>query len=194
MPDRVVVFLDAQNIYKGARDCFFSRTAPFTDGQVDPHALAQLLVGRRNTASELEQVRIYTGQPDASKQPKGYGASRKQYAAWRARRVEVVARPLRYPPDFPTSKPEEKGIDVQLAIDFITLALDDAYDAAILFSSDTDLVPALNFVIGRCPGKVLEVTAWEGRKRLSTARRKLWCHFVDGDDYKLVSDPTDYTR
>lgn len=186
--------MDGQNIYKGARDAFFSRTDPFTRGQFDPYALGQLLTQRSGKDRHLKQVRIYTGQPDATKQPKGYGASRKQYAAWRGRGVEVTSRPLRYPPSFPAQKPEEKGIDVQIAIDIVSLALDSAFDLAILFSSDTDLVPALNFVVDRCPSLRLEVAAWQGRARIRTARRSIWCHFLDRGDYDLVADSTNYAR
>ena len=74
------------------------------------------------------------------------------------------------------------------------MALDDAYNVAILFSSDTDLLPALSFVIGRLPHKLVEVAAWTRRKRLSSRKHAFWCHFLDRDDYNLVSDPTDYTR
>lgn len=38
---------------------------------------------------------------------------------------------------------EEKGVDVKLAIDMITLALEEKIDTAILISSDTDLIPAV---------------------------------------------------
>ncbi|MBM3261647.1 NYN domain-containing protein [Candidatus Kaiserbacteria bacterium] len=37
----------------------------------------------------------------------------------------------------------EKGIDVQLAIDLLTGAMDDRFSTAIVVSSDTDLVPAI---------------------------------------------------
>jgi uncharacterized LabA/DUF88 family protein len=40
----------------------------------------------------------------------------------------------------------EKGIDVKIAVDLIIGATDDKYDTAILVSSDTDLVPALDLV------------------------------------------------
>ncbi len=193
MPDRVIVFVDGQNAYKSARESFFNASGHFTSGQFDPRALGQLLVQQHGNR-QLEQVRVYTGQPDASKQSKGYSASRKQFTAWRRRGVEVISRPLRYPPKFPAQKPQEKGIDVQLAIDFISLALDDAYDVAILFSSDTDMIPALNFVIERCPEKCVEVAAWAGRKRLTSSKKSVWCHFLDKKAYDVISDPTDYTR
>lgn len=43
----------------------------------------------------------------------------------------------------------EKGIDVKLAIDLIVACVDDKYDTAIIVSSDTDLVPAVQWVRGR---------------------------------------------
>ena len=48
----------------------------------------------------------------------------------------------------------EKGIDVKIAVDMIIGAMDDKYDTAILVSSDTDLVPAVNTIINRFNKKV----------------------------------------
>lgn len=39
----------------------------------------------------------------------------------------------------------EKGIDVKIATDLIVGAVDDKYDTAIVVSSDTDLVPAIDW-------------------------------------------------
>ena len=43
----------------------------------------------------------------------------------------------------------EKGIDVKLATDLIAGAIDKKYDTAIIVSSDTDLVPAIDWVRSR---------------------------------------------
>lgn len=40
----------------------------------------------------------------------------------------------------------EKGIDVKIATDLIAGAVDDKYDTAILVSSDTDLIPAIDWI------------------------------------------------
>lgn len=40
----------------------------------------------------------------------------------------------------------EKGIDVKIATDLIVGAVDDQYDTAVVVSSDTDLIPALDWV------------------------------------------------
>lgn len=44
------------------------------------------------------------------------------------------------------TKNREKGIDVKLAVDLIVGAVDGKYDTAIIVSSDTDLVPAMDLV------------------------------------------------
>ncbi len=59
----------------------------------------------------------------------------------------MIARDLRYPPDWPRRPAQEKGIDVALAVDFVTMVARGECDVAILFSSDTDLLPALEAVI-----------------------------------------------
>lgn len=48
----------------------------------------------------------------------------------------------------------EKGIDVKLATDLIVGAVDDQYDTALVVSSDTDLIPAIDWVRSR--GKKVE--------------------------------------
>lgn len=48
----------------------------------------------------------------------------------------------------------EKGIDVKLATDLVTAAVDDKYDTAIVVSSDADLVPAIDWVRHRTKKKV----------------------------------------
>jgi uncharacterized LabA/DUF88 family protein len=40
----------------------------------------------------------------------------------------------------------EKGVDVRMAVDLVTGACEDTYDTAIIISSDTDLVPAIQLV------------------------------------------------
>lgn len=63
MADRVVVFLDYQNVYRGARGLFYTWDAPAAAGQVDPLLLGTLLAARGGPDRELYQVRVYRGVP-----------------------------------------------------------------------------------------------------------------------------------
>ncbi len=48
----------------------------------------------------------------------------------------------------------EKGIDVKLATDLIVGAVDDQYDTALIVSSDSDLIPAIDWVRHRKKKKI----------------------------------------
>lgn len=197
-PQRTVLFIDYQNVYRCARQILFTDSDHHTNGQVNPLALGQLICDRSppGYTRTLSQVRIYTGRPAASKEPRTYSANRKQCSAWEALGAEVIFRPLRYPYRWPYVKAEEKGIDVALAIDYIALALDGAYDVGVLASTDTDLKPALEFVHSKCCKCRCEVMAWSGtgsRRQLSIPGVDLWCHWLNRADYDQVSDLTDYS-
>ncbi|MEI6448485.1 MAG: NYN domain-containing protein [Actinomycetes bacterium] len=138
---RVVVFLDSQNVYMGAREEYGLRGAPSRFGQIDPLALARLIVAKRRYPSRLAGVRVYRGLPDSARQPQANAANLRQTEIHEERGgglVAVFTRPLRYPPGWPCVPAEEKGIDVALAVDFVTMASSGAYDVGVLMSTDTD--------------------------------------------------------
>lgn len=203
MDGRVVLFMDYQNVYRGARECFHDHKLDHhTCGQVDPLKLGLRLVQDSPFERELKEVRIYRGRPDATKEPKGYGACTRQIDIWQQDpRVECFARTLRYPSDWPKSKAEEKGVDVALAVDFVAMAVRKEYDVGILMSTDTDLKPPLEFVcdLHRAWGdRRCEVAAWSAKgrhnRRLSVSGHKVWCHWLSEDIYDAVADPRDYNR
>ena len=195
---RLVLFVDAQNVYMGARDAFFTPSAPSTDGQVDPSAIAELIARRQAAAGypcSVRQVRVYSGFHTPEGNPTAYAAYRSQSAGWKSRGCEVIGRPLRYP-RVAGESPQEKGIDVALAIDFVRLALDNVFDVGVLFSTDTDLLPALEFVRDKY-GTAVHVTtaAWDSDTSPRPLRMPgMWCHKLTLEDYRAVHDPTHYAR
>jgi uncharacterized LabA/DUF88 family protein len=150
--------LDNQNMYKGAREAFGWQGEAGRFGNFRPYGFGRQMV--RDPQRMLSQVRIYTGVPTPKRSPAGNASTQRRIAAWIAERpekIEVFPRPLKYPPP----QGREKGVDVELAIDFVRLALDDEFDVGVIASCDTDLVPALAFVAGRCPQKTLVTVGWE---------------------------------
>jgi uncharacterized LabA/DUF88 family protein len=201
VPERVVVFLDYQNVYMGAREAFHPYGSPPQDGQVDPSKLGELLVAKSlpRFDRELTEVRVYRGQPDSAKDPAGYAANDRQCRHWKTLpKTKVTTRTLRYPRDWPREREHEKGIDVQLAIDLVAGAVRAEYEVAILMSTDTDLKPALEFVrnLQGDPFPRCEVAAWSSpsghSRRLSIPGRQIWCHWLDESNYRAVADPTNY--
>ena len=68
------------------------------------------------------------------------------------------------------------------------LAFRKQYDALVLFSSDTDLLPALESVVKLRLGHV-EVACWSGFKPLRFPRTHLpYCHFLNEKDWDAVVD------
>ncbi len=201
MVARVILFLDYPNVYKSAREAFHAHTACRWAGQIDPFKLGELISARGLVSRELKEVRVYRGRPDSAKDPKTYMANMRQCQAQNRAgggRVNVITRTLRYPPDWPNARAQEKGIDVALAVDFVQMAMLGEFDVGVIMSTDTDLKPALEAVLRLRPqgGPVCEVAAWSkaGSRspRLSIPSAKIWCHWLSETDYLSVVDRTDY--
>lgn len=71
-------------------------------------------------------------------------------------------RPLRYD-DNRGGVPEEKGVDVQLALAVVEHVLLGRCDVAVLFSNDTDLTPAVEAVCRLKGSRSIETAAWKSR-------------------------------
>ena len=98
-----------------------------------------------------------------------------------------------YPPDYPNTRAMEKGIDVAVAVDMIRMGLANEMDVAILFSSDKDLLPAVEMLIDRRICHV-ETAAWSDSHRIRMDGSQLpWCHFLNAETFALVRDWYDYS-
>lgn len=74
------------------------------------------------------------------------------------------------------------------------MALREEYDAAILVSSDTDLMPAIETVYTGRLGHI-ELATWAGARRLRLSGTQLpWCHFISEAEYRTLQDLTDHTQ
>ena len=202
-PPRVMVFIDTQNLFRGAHRTFFDRERAITsgtDGQFDPVTLGELLASRRTDGRQgraLAHVSAYTGLPDASLQPRAHAAKTRQTNEWERRGAIVTRRPLQYPHHWPNNAdgrlPAEKGIDVAIAVDLIRQAERATYDVAIVCSADTDLIPAIVDVMDHTSA-VVEVAGWrEGSygERITIRGHAVFCHWLYRDNYEAVHDPRD---
>ncbi len=201
-PARVAVFIDYQNVYKGARNAFCWGSGNHADGQVDPLKVGGIIKGLRSPVRALSDVRVYRGMPSNNTDSKGYSAALRQVSLWDQHHlVTPRVRPLNYGDP---AGPREKGIDVLLAVDFVLGAARNEYDIGVIFSADTDLIPALEAVIAMKGEQAVEVACWVppqyglgGRqhpKPLSVKGHLLHRHGLREAEYNLVHDATDYTR
>ncbi|MAF95117.1 MAG: NYN domain-containing protein [Rhodospirillaceae bacterium] len=142
-PDRkdVVAFVDGQNLYHAAREAF---------GYSFPNFDISSLTGQvcADKGWNLIQTRFYTGVPDPADNQKWHDFWRAKTAKMGRQGVYIYTRSLRYRnkafmlPDGTKHTllvGEEKGIDVRIALDIISLAHSQAYDVALVFSQDQDL-------------------------------------------------------
>lgn len=201
---RVAVFIDYQNAYMRARECFAGRTARPRVGQIVPRFVGELLVARGlrvDPKRQLSAVLVARGLPSAEHSPIGNAAAKRQVVAWKSQAgVTVATRPLQYlnlgvdGSGIPILQPREKGVDVLVALALVLGAERDDFDVAVLFSEDTDLVPAVDAV--RAIGKRCEVAAWRPARGFGKALRVpgVWRHWLTEADYDQLHDPTDYTK
>jgi len=138
---RAIVFVDGQNLFHAAREAF-----GYNYPNYDVSKLAGVLCAAREWA--LAEVRFYTGIPAASDKPFWHHFWMRKLAAFGRRGVVVFSRSLRYRkrtiklPDgssYTLLVGEEKGIDVRIALDVISLAHKRTYDVALILSQDQDL-------------------------------------------------------
>lgn len=195
MNNQVMVFIDDQNMATCGDDHFPQSAQLRRFSHIDPIRLVELIVDRRQFPSDLVGVRVYRGRPSPNRQRGATAVNDIQASRWqRDPRVTVVRRQLRYPRDFPLGRPQEKGIDVALAVDFVRLAYEGAYDVGIVASHDTDLVPAWETVHDLRLAHV-EMSGWARRNGIwFPGAQQPWYHNLYERDYRVVCDDTDYLK
>lgn len=141
---RAVAFVDGQNLFYAAKEAF-----GYTWPNYDPVALADMIC--RKQGWNLTQTRFYTGIPDASDNAFWNSFWTKKLSAL-GRRAVVYTRPLKYRHKsikltdgsvYTTLIGQEKGIDIRIALDLVSLAMNKHYDVGLIFSQDQDLTEAV---------------------------------------------------
>lgn len=83
-------------------------------------------------------------------------------------------------------KIREKGVDVHIALDLVVGAIEDRYDTAILVSSDTDLIPAVKYVLSR--GKKVEYVGFSTRSSLGMTAESSQSVLLLPEDIERLSE------
>lgn len=192
---RVVVFVDHQNVYMGARDVYGKHDPHFVFGQFSPWKLALRLRDKRRERelpAELEHVHVFRGRPRTSHVPARPAFDRQTQTWTQHPKITLHTAGLQYRHG---EDPREKGIDVKLALELVLGAYKDEYDVAIVVSADTDLVPAV--AAARAIGKTVEVAVWQPddtREFSRPLKGADYRYFLTQQDFHMVADATDYTR
>lgn len=196
---RAIAFVDGQNLFHAVREAFGC-----THPNYDPLALATLVCKAQGW--QLQQVRFYTGIPDASDQSFWNHFWTTKLGVLGTRGVYTYSRPLRYRnrtvklPDGTVLSylaGHEKGIDVRIALDVVGLAIDGAYDVAVIFSQDQDLSELgveIRRIVHRA-GRWIKLACAYPVSPTYTNRRGIqgsdWIR-IDRAMYDVCLDPNDY--
>ena len=138
---RAVAFVDGQNLFHAAKEAFGHRHPNY-----DIRALSQAICDLQGW--QLDQVRFYTGYPDLADNPAWNHFWIAKLAQMGRDGIHVFSRKLRYRNQtirLPSGEThsflvgQEKGVDVRLALDILSLGWRKAYDVALVFSQDQDL-------------------------------------------------------
>jgi uncharacterized LabA/DUF88 family protein len=181
--ENVALLLDFQNVHLVGRGLYrpglkAHQCVP------DPRRIADIIEARRARSSRVSTIRVHRGRPDPNLQAVLAATNDAQTAEWeRDRRVQVIRRSLTYR----QGQVIEKGIDVAIAVDLIYLALRRRYDALVLFSGDTDLMPAIE-MIKHLRLTHIEVASWRGAKPLRLPGTSLpYCHYLGPADWERTT-------
>lgn len=170
--ERISVYIDGGNFYH-----LVIKKLGIEENDFDFEAFAELLIDGRTVSESCKRfykgsVREKEGDPRSkelmSKQTKLFTTLKK--SGWEIKtnklrtRVEelvVDSRVFEYKKlkkigleTIHTERMREKGIDVKIATDLLVGAFDNKYDTAIVVSSDSDLVPAIDWVRNRMKKKI----------------------------------------
>jgi uncharacterized LabA/DUF88 family protein len=155
VPKRCIVFFDGQNLYHGARDAWapdksLNLQTHYSWPSYDVEQLAEALVASES-GRVLSQARFYTGVPGPSYgKPPSQSRNDFWHKFWNNKLRHLAARGVHVYRGRINPGGQEKGVDVSIAIDLIRLTYEQAYDVAILVSSDSDLGPAVRLAKGLC--------------------------------------------
>lgn len=134
----VCVYIDGSNFYNRLKEAGL-----IVNGKrFDYGAFVKNLVGERTCVSKRYYVGIVSNFDNSAKSQLMVKNQQKFLSELQKEGFDIKRGKILYD----GNKIREKGVDVKLATDLIIGAVDNLYDAAIIVSSDTDLIPAILYV------------------------------------------------
>jgi len=136
-----MAFIDGQNLYRHAKDAFGHHHPNY-----DPIKLHAAVCALKGWTPNL--VRFYTGVPSALESPMWTGYWSNRVLAMKRAGIAVTTRPLRYHKEIiveadgterVVTTPQEKGVDVRVALDVVAKARKREFNIAVIYSQDQDL-------------------------------------------------------
>ena len=194
-----MAFVDGQNLFQHAMDAFGHYHPNY-----DVKKLHETVCAEHGWRPNL--VRFYTGVPSKRKDAMWGGYGEKRLLHMKRAGIHTVTRPLRYRETtekdeagnlITITTPQEKGIDVRLALDIVSTARSRQWDVAVIFSQDQDLAEVVQEVraISKEQDRWMEICCPFPSGQNATSKRgidkTLWFQ-MDEAFYNNCLDPNDY--
>lgn len=138
---RCFIFIDGSNFYQGSKKLIADKTISLL--KFDYTAFNQFLGGQNKVVGARYYIGAIKRHNNDDKSEILYANQQKLIAWLQQHKIPTVLGTIIKHPD---KTYHEKGVDVRIAVEMIRLARLNEYDQAILISSDTDLVPAIEEV------------------------------------------------
>lgn len=148
MQERVALFIDGSNLYNGMRD-------NLSNTRVNLQALVGQLLGERR----LHRVYYYNAPLTDDYESDLRDGQQRFFES--LRRIPYVTVRLGRLHRRNDGSLVEKGIDVAIAVESLTLAYEDAYDTAILVSGDSDYIELVEAI--KAKGKHVECAMFKNQ-------------------------------
>jgi len=131
MPDeRVAIFIDGSNLYHGLAEAF-------PDKRIDYRRLIAKLVGDRR----LLRTYYYNAPLNSNEDPLAASKQQRFFAAIKA--IPYLELKLGRLESRPGGQHSEKGVDIMMSVDMVSMASRDVYDTAIVVTGDGDFAYAV---------------------------------------------------
>lgn len=191
-------FFDGQNLFQHAKEAFGHYHPNY-----DPLKLHGAVCRANGWISNL--VRFYTGIPNAKEDERWAAYWANRLLAMKRAGILTTTRPLRYRKETveidgkstTVATPQEKGIDVRIALDVVSLARRQQYDVAVIYSQDQDLCEVVDEVraISIEKDRWIKVACAFPFGPKASSRRGIdktdWVR-IDEATYNVCLDPRDY--
>lgn len=141
--NKVAIYIDGSNFYNYLKDLKDDNEISFKNGRkFDFNVFVDFLLDGRVLVSKRYYTGIFRNINNDEKGLKLVKGQQKFLADLENKDFTIKRGRIMYD----TGKTREKGTDVKIAVDMVVGAVDDLYDVVVIVSSDTDLIPALQYI------------------------------------------------
>ena len=176
MAEKVTIFIDGGNLYKRLKERGVLPGKRFNYAK-----LIDFLLRGRSLSSKRYYVGAVRNYDQTARSQEMVEAQQKFLSALELQGFLIERGRIVY-----DHKIREKGVDVKIAIDLVIGAVENEYDTAVVVSSDTDLIPAIKYVISR--GKKVEYAGFAERPSLGLARESSLSVLLLPDDVSRMAN------